>query len=64
MSDLGSGPENQRQQIRDIVSHINGYISRSRVNDATGKLGPGEAKSGMIVFKIVSFNELEDLTVT
>ena len=28
------------------------------------KLGPGDAKSGVVVLKITSLNELEGLTVT
>ena len=36
--------------------------SRSKVNDAAGKLlGPGEAKSRKVVFKIASLMELEGL---
>ena len=47
-----------------IGSHIDRDISISRLNDTIFNLGPGYAKSGVVVLRITSLNELEGLTVT
>ena len=50
--------------IRDCIgSHIDRDISISRLNDTTFNLGPADAKSGVVVLRITSLNELEGLTV-